>query len=225
VGSFFGGVVNSTVTVMDLARRVEDTGHRFAGLAFRSVALATGAMLLRNTVLLVIISPSTALAAAGPLVLMTATAFLVALLRRGKDTADQSAGEAVAARLRSPFSLQAALVFGLIFLALQVLGTLAARALGQPGFYAVSAIGGLVSSASAVASAGSLAARGRLDPTVAAVGAVLACITSAVIHLPIVARAADDRRLTRQVSAVLTAVTLAGALGVGVQLLITRLAL
>jgi uncharacterized membrane protein (DUF4010 family) len=225
VGSFFGGVVNSTVTVMDLARRVEDTGHRFAGLAFRSVALATGAMLLRNTVLLVIISPSTALAAAGPLVLMTATAFLVALLRRGKDTADQSAGEAVAARLRSPFSLQAALVFGLIFLALQVLGTLAARALGQPGFYAVSAIGGLVSSASAVASAGSLAARGRLDPTVAAVGAVLACITSAVIHLPIVARAADDRRLTRQVAAVLTAVTLAGALGVGVQLLITRLAL
>ena len=81
----------------------------------------------------------------------------------------------MAGRLRSPFSLQAELVFGLIFLALQVLGTLAARALGETGFYAVSLIGGLVSSASAVASAGSLAARGTLEPTVAAVGAVLAC--------------------------------------------------
>ncbi|HKT59816.1 MAG TPA: DUF4010 domain-containing protein, partial [Gemmatimonadales bacterium] len=116
LGSFFGGVVNSTVTVADLASRVEDSGGHASGVAFRSVALATAAMLLRNTVLLAVISLSAALAAAGPLVLMTATALLVALLRRGNDPAKQSAGRAFASRLRSPFSLEAALLFGLIFL-------------------------------------------------------------------------------------------------------------
>jgi uncharacterized membrane protein (DUF4010 family) len=155
---------------------------------------------------------------------MTATALLVALVRRGRDTADRPAGEVIAGRLRSPFSLQAALTIGLIFLGLQVIGTLAERTLGQAGFYAVSLIGGLLSSASAVASAGSLASRGTIEPAVGAVGAVLACFTSAAVHLPIVARAADDSRLTRRVATMLAAVTIAGALGVGAQLLVMRLA-
>lgn len=93
--------------------------------------------------------------------------------------------------------------FGLIFLALQVVGTLAERALGQTGFHAVSVIGGLVSSASAVASAGSLSGAGTLSPNVGAIAGLLAPIASGVINLPIVAPAARDDRLTRRVAAVL----------------------
>jgi uncharacterized membrane protein (DUF4010 family) len=225
LGSFFGGLINSTVTVTDLAERVESPNDAFSGLAFRGVALATGAMLLRNAVLLAVISPSAGLAAAGPLVLMMAATFLMALFRRGSSGRPiRDAGAAVAGQLRSPFSLQAALKFGLIFLALQVIGTLAERALGQTGFYAVSVAGGLVSSASAVASAATLAASGALTPQVAATGALLASIASGVINLPIVARAANDHRLTRRVAAVLATLVIAGALGMGVQLLVTRLA-
>ncbi|MGH7514864.1 MAG: MgtC/SapB family protein [Gemmatimonadales bacterium] len=226
LGSFLGGLVNSTVTVTDLAERVEGASDRFTGLALRGVALATAAMLLRNAVLLTLISPSAGLAAAVPLVLMITATLLVALLRRREDQpTPQESSAAVAAQLRSPFSLQAAIRFGLIFLALQVVGSLAERALGQTGFYAVSAIGGLVSSASAVASAASLSAAGTLPPNVAAIGALLASIASGVIHLPMVARAAHDRRLTRRVAAVLATLIIAAALGVGVQLLVTRLAL
>jgi uncharacterized membrane protein (DUF4010 family) len=224
-GSFFGGVVNSTVTVAYLGKRVDQSGHGNAELAFRGVALATAAMLLRNTVLLAVISLSAALAVAGPLVLMTVAAFLAALLRRGRGTAAKDAGDGVAAGLRSPFSLQAALLFGLIFLALQVVGTLANRALGQAGFYAVSIIGGAVSSASAVASAGTLAARGTLDPMVAGAGAVLASVASAVVHLPVVARATHDHRLTRRIAVVIAGVVAAAAIGTGVQLLLTGVAL
>ena len=86
-------------------------------------------------------------------------------------------------------------------------------------------IGRLVSSASAVASAGSLSAAGTLSPDVAAIGALLASIASGVIHLPMVARAAHDRRLTRRVATVLATLIIAAALSVGVQLLVTRLAL
>jgi uncharacterized membrane protein (DUF4010 family) len=127
------------------------------------------------------------------------------------------ATEALLPALHSPFSLTAALRFGLIFLALHVVGTLAQRALGDFGFYAVSVAGGLVSSASAVASAANLAAKGEILPAVAGLGAILASVTSALVTLPIVSRLTRDRRLTRRVALVLGAVALLGALGVAVQ--------
>jgi uncharacterized membrane protein (DUF4010 family) len=225
LGSFFGGVVNSTVTVAYLGKRVDEGGQGHSELAFRGVALATAAMLFRNAVLLVVISVSAALAVAGPLALMTVAALLAALLGRKRGAADEEAGHGVASGLRSPFSLEAALLFGLIFLALQVLGTLANRALGQAGFYAVSVIGGTVSSASAVASAGTLAARGAVEPAVAGAGAVLASVASAVVHVPVVARATHDRGLTRRVAVAIGAVVAAAAVGTGVQLLLERVAL
>jgi len=221
LSSFFGGVVNSTVTVAYLGKRVDDAGQGNAELAFRGVAIATAAMLLRNVVLLAVISTSAALAAAAPLALMTTAALLAALVRRGRRAAGKESGTGVAG-LRSPFSLQAALLFGLIFLALQVVGTLANRTLGQAGFYAVSVIGGLVSSASAVASAGTLAAGGTVEPGVAGGGAVLASVASAVVHLPVVARATHDRRLTRRVAVVIATVVLAAAIGAGGQFLLSR---
>jgi hypothetical protein len=98
--------------------------------------------------------------------------------------------------LESPFSLTAAFKFGVIFLALRIAGTLAQRALGEAGFYAMSAVGGVVSSASAVASAANLAAAGTLPPQVAGIGAIIASATSALINLPLVARLAQDRALT-----------------------------
>jgi Domain of unknown function (DUF4010) len=60
-------------------------------------------------------------------------------------------------KLEQPFSLKAALEFGVIFLVLSVAGVLAQRSLGVFGFYAVSIAGGLLSSASAVAAAGTAA--------------------------------------------------------------------
>ena len=225
LSSFFGGVVNSTVTVAYLGKRVDQDGRGPSELAFRGVALATAAMLLRNAVLLTVISTSAALAVAGPLALMTVAAFLAALLGRDRDVAQKDAGDGVASGLRSPFSLEAALLFGLIFLALQVIGTLAHRVLGQAGFYAVSVIGGTVSSASAVASAGTLSARETVEPSVAGAGAVLASLASAVVHVPVVSRATHDRRLTRRVAVVIGAVVLAAAVGTGVQLLLAGIAI
>jgi uncharacterized membrane protein (DUF4010 family) len=225
LGSFLGGLVNSTVTVTDLAERTGEGRESFSGLAFRGVALATGAMLLRNTLLLGLISPQTVAAVAVPLVLMIGAVFAVALLwpREEGATVRAGAAAAVAPTLRSPFSLQAAIKFGLIFLALQIAGTLAERSLGQAGFFAVSVVGGLLSSASAVASAGNLAAAGTLSPAVAGVGSLLASLASGLVNLPIVARFAHDRRLTRRVVAILGALVLAGAIGVGAQRLLERL--
>jgi uncharacterized membrane protein (DUF4010 family) len=119
--------------------------------------------------------------------------------------------------MHSPFSLTAALKFGAIFLALAVAGTLAERMVGQAGFYAVSVVGGFVSSASATGAAANLAATGTLSPQVAGTGTILASLMSALVNLPIVARLARDRALTRRLAWILAGTVLLGAGGAVIQ--------
>jgi uncharacterized membrane protein (DUF4010 family) len=175
-------------------------------------------MLLRNGVILGILAPLALLAAAIPLGLMFLGA--AAAARLGRPNADAGDSDARLTTLQSPFSLTAALRFGFVFLALQVAGNLAQRTLGNTGFYGVSAIGGVISSASAVASAANLAASGTLTPQAAALGAVLASVTSALVSLPLVRRVTGERSLTNQVAMAVTATALLGVIGIFIQKLI-----
>jgi uncharacterized membrane protein (DUF4010 family) len=228
ITGFLGGLVNSTVTVTELANRAAASGGRLVQVAFRGVVLATGAMLLRNLLILGMLAPRALLDSAIPLTLMLAGTATVILIRgrdgdagRGPDSpghrSTSPANEPGVPAMQSPFSLTAALKFGLIFLALQVAGTLALRAVGHGGFYAVSVIGGFISSASATAAAANLAAAGTLPARVAGTGAILASVMSAIVNLPIVARLTGDRALTRRLAWVLTGVTMLGAIGVAAQ--------
>jgi uncharacterized membrane protein (DUF4010 family) len=113
-----------------------------------------------------------------------------------------------------PFSLRAALRFGLIFLALHVGGTLAQRYLGMFGFYAVSIVGGMLSSASAVAAAGTAVVHNEIPAQIAANGAVLASLTSTLIDIPLVARIASQRSLMARLSFTLGVIAVAGIAGI-----------
>jgi len=162
-------VILSTVTVTELARRASASGGRLAQIALRGVVLATAAMLIRNLLILGMLAPLALLDSAVPLALMlagTATMWLVASRVVGveNDRIGEPGDEPAVPALQSPFSLTAALRFGLIFLALQVAGTLAQRALGHAGFYAVSVAGGVISSASATAAAANLQPPGHCRP-------------------------------------------------------------
>ena len=214
---FLGGLVNSTVTVTELASRAREAGDAMAPVAYRGVLLSVAAMCARNAVLLGILKPP-ALAVAGAslgLMLLASTAFAL-LGRRGPSL---PAAEAPFA-LKSPFSLRSALKFGLIFLGLQVLGALGQSQFGRFGFYGVSLLGGLVSSASAVASAGMLAARGRVSVSVAGVGAILASLASVAVNLVPVARLSGSRGLVRSLA---TATLIVLALGLAGAFLTARL--
>jgi uncharacterized membrane protein (DUF4010 family) len=207
---FFGGLVNSTVAVAALAERVrgEDVLRE---AAYRGIMLATIAMLVRNGVLLAILAPRALYVALPALGLM----FAVALLCVGGSVKPRTAPAqpAPVLELRSPFSLMSALKFGLLFLALSVVGTLAQQALGQFGFYAVSLIGGVVSSASAVASAALLAAQQPSPLEVAGAGAALASVTSALVNLPLTARIAREKPFTRRIAWSLGLIALGGLAG------------
>jgi uncharacterized membrane protein (DUF4010 family) len=229
---FLGGLVNSTVTVTELTQRARAANGKLADVTYRGVVLATAAMLIRNAVILGLLAPLALLDSIIPHALMIAGAAIAVLLNRERTRtrnkqmaeiqSDQQLEQAPPLpALESPFSLTAAIKCGIIFLALEILGTLAQRALGQVGFYAVSTAGGLVSSASAVASAANLAAAGTLPPQVAANGAVIASATSAIINLPLVARLAGDRIITLRTAWVLGGITLLGAVGCVFQALLS----
>jgi uncharacterized membrane protein (DUF4010 family) len=218
---FLGGLVNSTVTVTELADRDRESSGHLADFTYRGVVLATGAMVVRNAVLLFLLAPAALLQSALAFLLMLIAAGTMILLRRNKGGAP---GRAPELSLASPFAIQSALKFGLIFLTLQVAGTLAQRLLGKVGFYAISLVGGLVSSASAVAAAATLNAQGKLPSDVAGIGAVIAAVASALVNLPLVARISADRPLSRRLAWPLGTVALVGITGIVLQWLLAHTA-
>jgi uncharacterized membrane protein (DUF4010 family) len=213
ITSFLGGLVNSTAAVAELSSRVREAGEGFAKLAYRGVILATGAMLLRNSLILAILALQAFTYSLVPMLLMLATTAV--LLRVGAGTAVGTASDTPPdLKLELPFSLKAALKFGLIFLGLSVAGILAQRTLGVFGFYAISIAGGLLSSASAVAAAGTAAAHHEVSFSVAANGAVLASLTSVLINIPLISRTGQQPRLTHALARALLIVVALGVVGV-----------
>lgn len=202
VTSLLGGLVNSTATVAELARRARQSP---AGpermFVYRGVLLASFAMIVRNALIVGLIAPAALVRAAVPFGLMLLVSFL--FVRFGARTSPETPEPAVtgegAVALRSPFSLTAALQFGGILLVLHVCATLGQRALGDAGVYLVSAVGGLISSASATASAATLFSDGNLPASTAAAAATFASLTSLFVNVPLVMRllagAPESRRI------------------------------
>ena len=211
LSGFFGGLVNSNFTVIELSNRVREMGPIFAGTAYRGVLLATAAMIARNGTLLALLAPAALLGAAMPLALMLAASALLVTwslhLRRR-----QGAEAAPDLHMAMPFSLPQALKYGAIFLALHILGALTQRQFGDAGFYVVSVVGGLLSSASAVAAAATLAEQGGITPTTAGVGAILASFTSMAFSLSFVLRM-GDAALIRRLFLAIGAIAACGVLG------------
>lgn len=215
---FLGGLVNSTVTVSEMAAKVKDTGGRLARELCRGIMLATSAMLMRNALLILLLAPALLGWAALPLALMLLGSAAPLFGRRKWDASPEATARL---ELDSPFSLASALRFGLVFLVLQVAGVVAHRLLGQAGVYGTAFLGGLVSSASAVAALAAMAAKGVITAKAGGTGAILACISSTVINLPLLFRSGDRAFIQR--TGVFTLLSLAfGMLGLLIQPMLFR---
>jgi len=213
---FLGGLVNSTVATRELAQRSKESQGLSNDLVYRGILLAMSAMLIRNGVLLGIFAPAALRASLLAFVFMLVASGGFALLsRKALPTAtDQPSLPLI--NLTSPFSLQAALKFGLILVVIQVAGVVGQQALGQLGMYATSLLGGLFSSSSAVAAAAALAARGTISSQVAGNCAVIASLTSVLVNLPLVATLGNRRLVVRLVWTV-GIITCAGVMGAVLQ--------
>lgn len=208
ISGFLGGLVNSTVAAAELAVRVKEAGASLIGTAYRGIILANAAMLIRNGVIMGILALGALGYVALPLTLMLLVCVFMLWWHKKHDT--EIIEQEFNLKITSPFSLWGALKFGLLFVIIQVAGELSQRYLGSFGFYAISLIGGIVSSTSAVASAAVLATRGDIPYIVAANGAILASIASLLTDPVLVARVAGNKILTRRLTTTLILVALAG---------------
>jgi uncharacterized membrane protein (DUF4010 family) len=218
ISGFLGGLVNSTVAVTELAARTREAGDVLVGTAYRGTVLACGAMLLRNGVLVGILALGMLGYVVFPLAVMLIVSFFALWWQKNHHRGEMR--KEYTLEIKSPFSLVGALKFGLVFVALEAAGILAQRYLGSFGFYAVSLAGGVVSSASAVASAAVLAAHGDFSPQVAANGAVLASIASVMVDPPLIARIAQNKALTRRTTVTLGLMSVAGVIAAIIQAIV-----
>lgn len=211
LSGFFGGLINSNFTVIELSERVREVGAAFVPTAYRGILLATTAMVVRNAAILLILAPQALASALTAFALMALTnVALVVRNMRGRPLPDGTAAPEI--HLDLPFSLPQAFKYGAIFLLLHVVGALTQRHFGDAGFYLVSIVGGLLSSASAVAAAATLAEQGGIESATAGMGAVLASFTSLVFSLSFVLRT-RSRPLIRTLAVSMVAVGLAGVVG------------
>ncbi|MGH7988230.1 MAG: MgtC/SapB family protein [Candidatus Binataceae bacterium] len=204
--AFLGGLVNSTATAAEVSSLFRGTGDCAATIV-AVIMLTSVAMFLRNLVILAIFGSAAVGTALIPLAVMTVAALVVLWLHwaRGDLPMPQL-------RLSSPVSLPHVLRFAAMFIALMAAGTLAQRYFGSLGFLVLCAVGGLVSSASATATAAALAASGKITPDVAGIAVVLASMASALADLPLVYQQTRQPSALRRLAGVSTVILLLGAI-------------
>jgi uncharacterized membrane protein (DUF4010 family) len=191
--AFLGGLVNNRAAIAELMIIVDET--RIVGV----VLFATLAMFIRNIFLLALFAPRALYIAIGPLLAMAVVSMMVPTGKRSDDPGQELT-------LSSPISLRRVIYYGLLFLAIQVGGTLAERLFGTGGLITASCLSGMASSASATAAAANLSASLKITPALAGTATVIASMASLVTNLPLI-----FKRVTRLV---LFKVTLSTALQV-----------
>jgi uncharacterized membrane protein (DUF4010 family) len=204
VSGFLGGFVNSTAAAVELAKPLGAEANS-SGIAVAALLLTIVAMFTRNLLILGLFAPSAVPTAALPLLSMA----LIAAFYVHRSRAD-GAGTGTVIQLQSPVSLWRVLNFALLFLAIQIVSALGERHLGKFGFLGISAMGGLVSSASTSAAAASMVGHGEMHAAIAGEGVVVASVASAIINLPIVFRNAGNRVVARRLATITVSLCLLG---------------
>ena len=172
-------------------------------------------MVLHNGLIVLVLASQAVTALAIPLTLM----LLISAVLWRRYPAQPSSGEIPTLSLESPFKLSAAL--GFVFLALNVVGALAQRNFGPASFYFVSIAGGLLSSASSIASAATLITHHEISAATGVNGIILSSLTSILINVPLIRSMTKEAAFKRRVCPGLALVAVVGLVGVGLNEMIS----
>ena len=184
VTGFFGGLVNSTAVVAEMAERAKGRAD-LGEIAVGSILLANAAMALRNAAVVAAFVPEAALVVGAPLGAITVAGIGIAVWRSNWRTTME-------AELTSPFSLGNALTFGALFLVVLLVSAVAERAFGAGGFVATAFLAGLVSSGTATTTAISLLGTGQIGVDTAVAGVVAGTAASILVKTAFAASIARD---------------------------------
>ena len=189
VTGFFGGLVNSTAVVAEMAKRAKGRAD-LGDIAVGSILLANAAMAFRNAAVVAVFVPEAALVVGVPLGAITVVGVGVAVWRSDWRTTME-------AELTSPFSLGNALTFGALFLLVLLVSAVAEESFGASGFVVTSFLAGLVSSGTSTTTAVSLLGTGQIGVDTAVAGVIAGTAASILVKTAFAASIA--RELVRPV--------------------------
>jgi uncharacterized membrane protein (DUF4010 family) len=175
ITGFFGGLVNSTAVIGEIANRAKsNTG--ILDLAVATILVADAAMAVRNLIIVVAFVPQSAFSVGLPLGLIAVGGVALTGYERNW-TGDMELD------LDSPFSSANALTFGGLFLVVLVITAGAQQMFGTAGFLLTSFLSGLLSSGTTTTTAVSLASTGQISPAVAAQGVLAGTLASIFVKV------------------------------------------
>lgn len=203
--AILGGLVNSTAAIAELSGSFKNQEGNITALAITIDLLTVVAMFLRNLLILAIFARAAVITAAAPLSVMMLAAGVFIWLQRKRGQANVGP-----LQLSSPLQLLKVFQFGVIFLAIEMVGNLGQRYFGHFGFLIVSVIGGLVSSASTAGAAATLAMRHKIDMQTAGVATVLTSMTSSLSNLPLLHQQIRKWTVTRKLTLLSCTIVAAG---------------
>jgi len=177
-----GGLASSTAVTLSFARRSRDEGGaRLAGALAAGILIAWGVMFIRVVVLVAVIHAPLVPRVLVPFTAMgLVTLLLSALLlaRKGVGPASSEASQDVP--LKNPFSLTAAIRFGLFFAAVLLVVKIVQDSFPGQGLLGVAALAGLTDVDAIVLSMARLARAGS-DPATAASAITVAALSNTVV--------------------------------------------
>ena len=205
ITGFFGGLVNSTAVIGEIANRAK-TNTGILNLAVATILVADAAMAVRNIIIVVAFVPESAFSVGLPLGLIAIGGIALTGYERNW-TGDMELD------LDSPFSSANALTFGGLFLLVLVLTAGAQQMFGTAGFLLTSFLSGLLSSGTTTTTAVSLASTGQVTPAVAAQGVLAGTLAS--IFVKVWLAVGINRNLLVPVTTRSAYLALLGLVGVG----------
>lgn len=189
VAGIAGGVVSSTITTVDLARRAKRTPEAFRPLVAGAVA-ASATMFLRVAAIVAVFGPQLLSRVIWPLAaaLAVSVAGALALDRPWRSPSEGAGGLSVG----NPFEIVTVLLFGAMLAAVMLLSTILTATFGEGGGVLFAAVAG-VSDVDAITLSMTEVAGNTVSPAIAAL-AILVAVASNSVSKTVLATAAGGKR-------------------------------
>lgn len=171
-----GGLVSSTAVTTAMAARVRESDFIIRAAVFATV-VASSMMFLRVLFEVAVINPNLISLLTVPMLSMGVVGILLGLLA-WKTTKIREFGEDL--KLKNPFSLKPALIFGLLFIGILFVSKIAEIYFGNSGLYITSIISG-VADVDAITISMAILAKNTISPGVAVNAITLAAISNTII--------------------------------------------
>ena len=171
-----GGLVSSTAVTTAMAARVRESDFIIRAAVFATV-VASSMMFLRVLFEVAVINPNLISLLTVPMISMGIVGIALGLLA-WKTTKVREVGEDL--KLKNPFSLKPALIFGLLFLIILFASKIADIYFGSSGIYITSIISG-VADVDAITISMAILARNTISPDVAVTAITLAAISNTIV--------------------------------------------